>query len=223
MSAQADHEGLTVEEVDVDGALREAAEDAGHTRATFVRRGALVGGGLLAGALPLALATGQSGISKNDRKILNFALLLEYLGAAFYAEANSQGALSGELATFSQVVAQHEAAHVAAVQGLLGSSARSKPEFDFKDTTSDRKKFARTAQMLEDNDVAALQGAAPSIESKAVLAAAGSFLPVEARQAAWIRDINGRGDSPSPARVAFSKPRSTAEVQSVLDATGFIS
>ena len=214
---------LSVEEVDRDGALREAADAVGgDTRASFLRKGALIGGGLLAGAVPLAVATGQGGLPKQDVKILNFALTLEYLEAAFYEQANASGALDGELANFSQVVGAHENAHVSALQEALGSKAVKKPEFDFKGTTESKKKFAGTAQLLEDTGVSAYQGQAPRIKTQAILLAAGSILPIEARHAAWIRDINGRGDKPSPAPRSFSKPLSMQEVLAAVKETGFI-
>ena len=215
--------GLSVEEVDRDGAIREAADAiGGDTRKSFLRKGALIGGGLVAGAVPIAVATSQGGPPKSDVEILNFALTLEYLEAAFYQEANASGALNGELATFSSVVGAHENAHVAALQKALGSAATKKPTFDFKGTTSDKKKFAGTAQTLEDTGVSAYQGQAGRIKTPAILLAAGSILPIEARHAAWIRDINGRGDAPSPARTAFSKPLSMDAVLAAVKDTGFI-
>ena len=214
---------LTVDEVDRDGALREAADSiGGETRSRFLRKGALIGGGLIAGAIPLAVATGQGEPPKSDVEILNFALTLEYLEAAFYQEANASGVLNGDLATFSSVVGAHEDAHVVALQNALGSAAVKKPTFDFKGTTESKKKFAGTAQVLEDTGVSAYQGQAGRIKTPAILLAAGSILPIEARHAAWIRDINGRGDSPSPARTAFSKPLSMKAVLAAVEDTGFI-
>jgi hypothetical protein len=136
---------LSIEEVDRDGAVREAADKVGgHTRSVFLKRGALLGGGLIAGGLPIAMATSQGGLPSGDIEILNFALTLEFLEAEFYAESVSNGALRGDLAGFASVVAAHEAAHVAALQQTLGSEAVAKPSFDFKDTTSDQGKFAAT-------------------------------------------------------------------------------
>src|SRR5947208_1555521 len=94
--------GLTLPEVDRDGAVAEQyaeAQDAvrsGATRATFLgRAGALMGGGILVGAVPAGLALAQGGgLSSGDVKILNYALTLEYLESAFYADAVSKGKLS---------------------------------------------------------------------------------------------------------------------------------
>lgn len=213
--------GLAFEDVDRDGAIRETAERAGLTRSEGLRRaGILAGGAALVGAVPIGIALG--GTPKGDVDILNFALTLEYLEAAFYAEAVSKRALKGELATFARIVSQHEAAHVAALQKALGSAAVKKPTFDFKGTTSDSKKFAATAQVLEDTGVSAYQGAAPLIKTAAVLLAAGSILPVEARHAAWIRDIQGRGGSPAPAPAAFNPAKSKSDVLAAVKSTGFI-
>jgi rubrerythrin len=216
---------VTIEEIDRDGAVAEATAGlAGSTRAQLFRRaGLFAGGGLVAGAIPIALATAQSASpSKGDIKILNYALTLEYLEAAFYAEANAKGKLTGVTQTFAQVVAGHEAAHVATLQKVLGSQATKKPVFDFKGTTGSLKTFLQTSKTLEDTGVAAYQGQADKISSKDVLASAGSILAVEARHAAWVRDIIGAGNSPAPAPAAFSAPMSMGEVLAAVKKTGFI-
>jgi len=216
---------VTIDEIDRDGAVAEATEAlSGTTRAGLFRRaGLFAGGGLVAGAIPIALATAQSGSpSKGDIKILNYALTLEYLEAAFYAEANAKGKLTGVTQTFAKVVAGHEAAHVATLQKVLGSQAVKKPAFDFKGTTGSLKTFLQTSKTLEDTGVAAYQGQADKISSKDVLASAGSILAVEARHAAWVRDIIGGGNSPAPAPAAFSAPMSMSQVLAAVKSTGFI-
>jgi rubrerythrin len=221
---------LSLVEVDCDEAVQSTLTEAreviadGETRSAFLgRTGSLAGGGLLIGAIPVALAAAQGGgLSKGDVKILNYALTLEYLEAAFYAEAVSKGKLDGIAQTFANTVAQHEAAHVAALQKTLGSQAVKKPSFDFKGTTGGKKTFLKTAQTLEDTGVAAYQGQADKIKSATVLAAAGSILAVEARHAAWVRDIIGAGKSNLPAPSAFSAPKSMSEVLSAVKGTGFI-
>jgi hypothetical protein len=210
---------------DADGALEEAAdtvERTAHTRSTFLRRGGvLIGAGLLAGAMPgRAFA---AGIPKGDIAILNFALTLEYLESAFYAKANSDGALKGQYARFAKIVGQHEAAHVAALKKTLGSKAVKKPSFDFKGTTASQSAFASTATTLEDTGVQAYQGQAGNIKTPAVLKAAISIHPVEARHAAWIRSIVGHGSgNPSPAPDAFNPALDMSAVLAAVQGTGFI-
>ncbi len=214
-----------LEELDRDGAIQEAAAGVDQpTRAGFMRRtGAFVGGGLALGAIPAALATAQGGgLPAGDVKILNFALTLEYLEAAFYAEAVSKGALNGSAATFAQTVAMHEAAHVQALQSTLGSKAVKKPKFNFKGTTSKSSTFLKTAMVLEDTGVQAYEGQVGNIKTPAVLMAAGSILPVEARHASWVRDIIGAGNSPVPAPDAFNPSLSMSAVLSAVKGTGFI-
>ena len=215
---------LTIEEIDRDGAVAEATEALGQsTRAGLFRRvGLFAGGGVIAGAIPLTMATGQGGLGKRDVEILNYALTLEYLEAAFYAEALSKGRLNGVARTFAQVVGQHENEHVTTLQGVLGAKATKKPQFDFKGSTNRETTFLRTAQTLEDTGVAAYQGQATRIQSPDVLASAGAILAVEARHAAWVRDIIGAGKSPSPAPEAFSSAKSMKQILDAVESTGFI-
>jgi rubrerythrin len=211
---------------DADGALEDAAgrlaETGGSTRGSFLRRsGALVAGAAAATLLPAGIASAAT--PKSDVAILNYALTLEYLEAAFYKRAVDIGALSGEYKRFAKVVAQHEAAHVAALKKALGAKAVKRPSFDFQGTTGDQAKFAQTAITLEDTGVEAYQGQAPNIKTPAILKAAISIHPVEARHAAWIRSIVGHGTgTPSPAPDAFNPAADMATVLNAVKGTGFI-
>src|SRR3954452_8588849 len=92
---------------------------------------------------------------KQDAEILNFALLLEYVQAAFHTEGLQRARLTGELRTFAQTAAAHEAEHVAALEAALGSAARNQPKLDFGDDTADAERFSLAALKLEDLGVAA--------------------------------------------------------------------
>jgi hypothetical protein len=217
----------TLEEVDHDGAIQEAAEKVDpFTRASFLKKagigaGAVVGGGAFLGAIP-SLAMGAA-VPASDVAILNFALTLEYLEAAFYKLAVSNGKLTDETAKFAQVVAAHETAHVSFLKGALGSKAVKEPTFNFGDTTTDQAKFEATATVLEDTGVQAYLGQVGNIKSKAILKAAGSILPVEARHAAWIREIRfakSQGTTPAPA--AFQGSKTKGQILAAVKATGFI-
>ncbi|MDP8911344.1 MAG: ferritin-like domain-containing protein [Actinomycetota bacterium] len=215
-----------LEELDTDGAIQETAEQVDvDTRAAFLRKagiglGAVAGSGALVGALPGVASAAR--VPRSDIAILNFALTLEFLEAAFYAEANRNRAISGELLRFSQVVGRHENAHVAFLRRALGRKAVKRPRFNFKGTTANAAKFAQTAQVLEDTGVKAYLGQVGNIKAKAILKAAGSILPVEARHAAWIRDIRGNGKAPSPAPSGFETGLTKNQVLAAVKGTGFI-
>jgi rubrerythrin len=169
------------------------------------------------GAIPAGMAIAQGGLPKGDIAILNYALTLEFLEAAFYKEA-SAGKLSGEAAKFASTVGAHEQAHVEALQKVLGSKAVKSPKFKFGDATS-KAKFLPTAMVLETTGVSAYQGQATKIKTPAVLASAGAILAVEARHAAWVTDIIGK-DPAAPA--AFSTAKSMQQILSAVKGTGFL-
>jgi rubrerythrin len=189
---------LPIEQIDTDGALQEAAAAAaGDTRAGFLARAGLLGGGAIAGAALLGAETAHAqAVSRNDISILNFALTLEYLEAAFYAEALEMGALEGELEVFAQVAGAHERAHVRGLRQVLGRRAVARPRFNFRGTTEDADDFTQTAIALEEVGVGAYKGQAPRIRSDAILATALAIHSVEARHAGWIRDIAGLNPAP---------------------------
>ncbi len=212
---------LTLEELDTDGAIREAADKVkGDTRASFFGKAVLAGGAFAGGAALLGgLAEAAEGATATDIEILNFALTLEYLELEFYARALERPtALDGQTRRFAQVVRSHEQAHVNAIKGVLGRAAVAKPTFDFKGTTENAAAFRKTAAVLERTGVRAYEGQAPRIEATAILKAALAIHTVEARHSAWIRDIIGV----NPAPVAFEKPLTMSQVLSAVAATGFI-
>ncbi|MEA2457939.1 MAG: hypothetical protein QOC95_911 [Thermoleophilaceae bacterium] len=210
----------TLENIDADGAIREASDAVGDTRMDFFKKaavggGTLVAGGALMGGLPALAAATTRKSKKNDTAILKFALTLEYLEAAFYNEAVNGGALSGEVLEAAKIVQAHENTHVKTLKTLVKLKS---PTFDFQNTTKDQATFIATAQKLEDTGVKAYSGQAPNILQPTVLAAATSILTVEARHASRFRTLNGANFAPA----AFDKPASMKAILKAVKATGFI-
>ena len=190
-------------------------ELAGVEIETVSRSDLLVKGVLAAGAVYglsmvgpfLRQAFAQSG--SGDVDILNFALTLEYLEAAFYEEAATRVKGSSELMALIEQIGGDEQEHVAALTASvrqLGAKPVKAPkvEFPYGDTAG----FLELAQTFEDTGVSAYNGAAPAIKSKAVLGSAGSIVQIEARHAAAIRLQN----KTQPAPDAFDPTLSEDEV-----------
>jgi hypothetical protein len=212
---------LALADIDVDGALRETASRL-PTRGQFLRRGAQAAtvGLLAAGLLPeAAQASASKSAHASDVAILNFALVLEYLQAAFYTEAERVGALHGALAEQARVVGSHERAHVKAFQETLGAAAVKSPSFNFRGATDSAKSFRATAVAFEDLAVGAYKEQLPKIHSNAYLAAAISIHSVEARHAAWIRYLAGI----VPAEHAFDGSLPDQETVQIVNSTHFVS
>jgi hypothetical protein len=101
---------------------------------------------------------------------------------------------------------------------VLGRRAARRPFFDFRGNTESDDEFTRTAVAMEDLTVALLAGVAPRIRDRGLTAALFGLLTVEARHAAWARNIVGS----TPAASAFDKPRSLADVRQVVASTRFV-
>jgi hypothetical protein len=206
---------LTLGAIDRDGALGEAfAAVHGQTRAAFLTGAALGGAGLLASLV----APGPADAASNDTSILNYALSLEELQAAFYTEVERIGSLSGPLATQARVVGGHERAHVRALRSVLGRKAAKRAHFDFRGATEDADRFRKTAVAFEDLAVAAYKAQAPRVRNAELLASVLGIHSVEARHAAWIRRLAGV----PPAANAFDDPLARDGVLKVVSDTHFI-
>lgn len=199
--------------IDPSGVVAEAAERAGFSRGAFLGGAAAAAAAFGLGAAPL----GAQGASK-DTAILNFALSLEILQAAFYTEAEARKALGATQMKAARTIGAVERAHVAALRKALGTRARKGMYFDFRGTTEDDDAFIRTAVAFEDFSAAAYQGALTALERPALIAAAASIHTVESRHAAWIRYLQGV----QPASVPIDQPISSREAQRLVDKTGFV-
>lgn len=186
-----------------------AVEVHGMSRGSFLLRGALatgaaLGTGGVGGFVSGALAKSGGG----DVEIVNFALTLEYLEAAFYKKALGLG-LKSETMAFAKEFGTDESQHVEALTGtvrMLGGKPAPMPTFSFP--ISDEAGFLKLAQTLEDTGVSAYNGAAPSIKNADVLAAAGGIVQIEGRHAGIIRLLNGA----DPAPVAFDPTKTQSQV-----------
>jgi hypothetical protein len=227
------HENTLLAEFDRDGAVAETADQAAHSRGAFLKKAGvgaavLAGGSAFAGALP-GLARGAT-IPASDIAILNYALTLEYLEAAFYTEAAGSGSITGDQLAFAKLVAEHENAHVKALKSTikaLHGKPVAKPTFDFKGTNTDPATFIPTAFVLENTGVHAYLGQAGRLKSKALLAAAASIVTVEARHAAAAailqgNDPYGNGAGGITPDGAFDTPLSKKQVLKAVGDTGFI-
>ena len=224
---------FNLEEVDVDGAVREA-EDAvsGDTRLNFLRKGAVAGGAALGGgAILSALVPGAamaatkgappSNFGAGDIGILNYALTLEYLESAFYNAAAKAGVAKGDkqLTAFLNTTKKDEATHVATLAKALGSKAAKKPNFAFGKAVTDKKTFAATAFALENTGVHAYIGQAFNIKNPAYLGVALSIVTVEARHSGAIGLYLGMPIAPNG---PFDTGYTASKVLGIVAGTKFI-
>jgi rubrerythrin len=206
-------ERLDLIDLDVDGALAEAHD--GLTRAGFI----VAAGAAALGVVAVSADDAAAALPASDVDVLNYALVLEYLQAAFYTEAERAKALSGRPAKAAKAVGAVERAHVKAFRDLLGRKAVGRPHFDFQGVTERNDAFLKTAVAFEDLAVAAYKGQARRVRSRAVLTSALGIHTVEARHAAWMRYLNGN----TPAASAFDLPRNRRQINRIVASTHFIS
>jgi rubrerythrin len=192
----------------------QAIEVEGVTRSSFLLRGALAAGAMYgAGAVGPWVTRALAQSSGGDIAVLNFALGLEQLEAAFLKFALQNAKLTGPVKQLATLFADQEAQHVATIKEavtMLGGKAAPAPKAKF--TVSDEKSFLAVGIKLEEAGVGAYNGAAPRLRSPDLITAAGGIVQVEARHAAALRMHAGQ----DPAPAAFDTPLSPAKVQAAV-------
>jgi rubrerythrin len=148
---------------------------------------------------------------KGDVGILNYALTLEYLETAFYADVVKSGLFKGaDLKTIRKFGAE-EAEHVEALKAAvkqLGGKPAPEPKAEFP--LESAKSVLELAATVENLGAAAYLGQAANIKSPEVLASALAIHSVEGRHAAVLNTLLGESITPDG---AFAKP---ADVKTVL-------
>ena len=190
----------------------EEAEFAKPLYTPIKRRSFFMYAGATAGATALLLSgcddddneivtpNGTVNLGSGDVGVLNYAYALEQLEAAFYAQVKATPAAdfsAVEKDYFSQVAA-HEAIHRDFFQAAINRDAPGQiipgltPIFTSVDFTK-RASVLATAKTFEDLGVAAYNGAGKYLKTPAYLVIAGQIVSVEARHAAYVRDLISNG------------------------------
>ena len=136
-------------------------------------------------------------LGSGDVGILNYAYALEQLEAAFYTMVvmNPYTGISNfELSALTDI-RDHEIAHREYFKNALTAlnAAIGPLEFNFTSITfSSRESVLMTAEAFEDLGVSAYNGAGRLITGAPYLLQAGKIVSVEARHAAFIRDLRGK-------------------------------
>ena len=131
-----------------------------------------------------------------DFGILNYAYALEQLEAAFYIKVIASpytGITADETARITEI-RDHEIAHREFFKNALGAKAIVALEVDFSTINfTSRDSVLGTAKAFEDLGVSAYNGAGKLITNPDYLVLAGKIVSVEARHAAFIRDLISNG------------------------------
>jgi len=131
-----------------------------------------------------------------DIAILNYAYALEQLEAAFYIQLvnNPYAGMTDMEKAFFTDIRDHEIAHREFFKVALGAKAISSLDLNLSGINfSSRENVLATAKTFEDLGVSAYNGAGWLIKDPNYLLLAGKIVSVEARHAAWVRDMIDNG------------------------------
>jgi hypothetical protein len=118
------------------------------------------------------------------------AVVAAMLPAAALLTPKARAEDEAEIARDFQDIQRHENAHVAYLLDALGDQARPEPNFQNLEQATFNDLVAVT-RALENTGVGAYLGALPVINSRDIIAVAGSVAQIEARHAGWINTFSG--------------------------------
>jgi hypothetical protein len=200
-------------------------------RSFFTKSAVVFGASALAAKIISAqtsTTTTTAAAATTDLDILNYALALENLEAAFYTMYVGKYSASdfigsntvpifgtkvtGNITNYISAIRDHEVAHVAALTSTitsLGGTPVAACVYNFG--VNNVNDFLMTAMALENTGVMAYDGAIAMISSPTVKQAAATIATVEARHASYLNVLNGALPFPS----AFDTPKSMADVLAI--------
>jgi len=199
--------------------LQEAPETGVGRRELMLRSAALFG----AGSLLTTSLSAQT--APPDLTLLNFAMTLENLEAAFYTQGLAQFSstdfnnstfvqnfgtiIGGDVYAYLSLIRNHEAAHVRTLQSLitgLGGTPAKPCTYNFGYKTADE--FLSVAAILENTGVMAYDGALSQITTASLKTAAATIATVEARHASYLNLLVGTSPFPN----SFDTPATSATI-----------
>jgi len=158
-------------------------------------------------------------------KILNYALTLEHLEAAFYkaglakfnASAFTNAGFGSDVLDRFVHIGQHENDHVSTLTSVINSMKGGKPvaACTYNFPMNNVSQFLAVAQALENTGVSAYLGAASNLTGS-LLTAAASITTVEARHSAYLNELMNQTAFP----YSFDTPLGAQEVVTI--ASNFI-
>lgn len=160
---------------------------------------------------------------KDDFGVLNYAYALEQLEAAFYIKvaSNLPSGFTAEQKTYFQDIQFHEIAHREFFKKALGTAAIGSLEVNFDSIDfGSASSVLGAAMAFEDLGVGAYNGAGKLLTTPAYLVLAGKIVSVEARHAAYIRDLISPGSFASSPQVDDSGLDKALSPKDVLAAAG---
>ncbi|PLW06280.1 hypothetical protein PCANC_12006 [Puccinia coronata f. sp. avenae] len=176
-------------------------------------------------------ADGKGTSGDTNLNILNFALTLENLEAQFYQDALAifpvQAMQKAGLSAFqAKAITQQiqkqladEQSHVQTLQAAIqaaGGTPFSGCQFNFRSILTDPITFLASARSIEAAGVSAYIGAMSLLSNNAVLSAAATILPVEARHSTLLNMFSGGAVAPNAYDLPLSPPQVLAVVGGLL-------
>lgn len=205
--------------------IRPLTQQTSSRRGFFTRAAITAASGAIAATLVPRVSNAQVPVAPTELQVLQFALGLEHLEAAFYVQGvpryaaadftnasfalNLGPGISGKVFDNLKAIRDHEVAHVTALQAAIrGMGGVPVAPCSYAFQYANLSEFLMLAAILENTGVMAYDGAVQYLSTPALLTAGASIATVEARHAAFLNLVTEAIPFPS----AFDMAKSVAEI-----------